>query len=187
MTTTEIDAPDPSDPYLRERQTFPKLTADQIDRAKRFGAVETLAQGTIVFDRGQRTVDFFIVLDGSIEIFEYRADGQNVFTVHGPSQFTGEVDLFNDREILVGGRMATDGNVIRIDRAAFRTMLSAEPDIGEIVMRAFILRRIGLISYEQGSVTLIGSRLFACGSSVSCAATAIRPGPSTASPTTPGI
>ena len=158
MKTTEIDMPDPSDPYLRESQTFPKLTAEQIERAKRFGTVQALAKGAILFDRGERTVDFFVVLDGNIEIFEYRSDGLNVFTVHGPSQFTGEIDLFNDREILVGGRMGAPGTVLRVDRASFRKMLSAEPDIGEIVMRAFILRRVGLITYEQGSVTLIGSR-----------------------------
>ena len=158
MTTSEIDAPDPTDPYQREQQTFPKLTAEQIERAKGFGTVDTLAKGTLVFDRGDRSVDFFIVLDGNIEIFEYRGNEQNVFTVHGPNQFTGEVDLFNDREILVGGRMGMDGAVVRINRAGFRKMLSSEPDIGEIVMRAFILRRVGLIRYEQGSVTLIGSR-----------------------------
>ncbi len=158
MTTSELDTPDPTDPYQRELQTFPKLSAEQIDRAKGFGTVESLAKGTLVFDRGDRTVDFFIVLDGNIEIFEYRGTDQNVFTVHGPSQFTGEVDLFNDREILVGGRMGADGTVVRINRAGFRKMLSSEPDIGEMIMRAFILRRVALIRHEQGSVILIGSR-----------------------------
>ncbi len=139
-------------------QTFPTFNDGQIDRIKSFGVVEKLSQGTVVFERGEKTVDFFVVLSGNIEIYEHQRDGIRVFTVHEAKQFTGEVDLFNDRKILVGGRMGGGGEVLRVNRANFRKMIIAEPDIGEIVMRAFILRRVGLISHEQGSVTLIGSR-----------------------------
>ena len=62
-------------------------------------------------------------------------------TVHAEHQFTGELDLFHDRAILVGGRMAVDGRVARLGRAQFRRLLAAEPDIADIVMRALILRR----------------------------------------------
>lgn len=146
---------DPSDPYKREQQTFPQLTPDQIERLKPFGTTEKLTKGTVVFERGDRTVDFFVVLSGSIEIYEHRHTGKYVFTTHRTHQFTGELDLFNDRQILVGGRMGEDGEVLRIKRADFRKMLSAEPALSEIIIRAFILRRVGLISHKQGSVTLI--------------------------------
>ncbi len=143
------------DPYLREDQIFPKLTDDQISRSTEFGTVENLSKGTTLFERGDRTVDFFIILEGSIEIYEHRRDGLNVITAHSERHFTGEVDLFNDRQILVGGRMGTDGKVIRIDRPNFKKLIVAEPDIGEIVRRAFILRRVALITHGQGSVTLM--------------------------------
>ncbi len=149
---------DPSDPYARKAQTFPTLTDAQINRAKPFGVLEKLAKGAVLFERDERTVDFFIVLSGDIEIYEHRREGQKIITIHGEKQFTGEIDLFNDRKILVGGRMGKGGEVIRINRANFRKLMSAEPDIGEIVMRAFILRRVGLISHQQASVTLIGPR-----------------------------
>lgn len=157
-STNLVGAPEqlaPSDPYLREQQTFPKLNDDQIERTKHFGMVEDLPKGTVLFERGDRTVDFFVVLKGAIEIYEHRRDGVNIITVHGERNFTGEVDLFNDRQILVGGRMAEDGTVIRVDRPNFQKLIVAEPDIGEIVMRAFILRRVGLITHKQGSVTLL--------------------------------
>jgi thioredoxin reductase len=48
-----------------------------------------------LFERGQRSVDFFIVLQGNIEIYEHRQTGENVVTVHGEHQFTGEIDLFS--------------------------------------------------------------------------------------------
>lgn len=143
------------DPYQHQAEIFPKLTANQMERASRFGTVEKRSKGDLLFERGERTVDFFLVLEGSVEIFDEVKGESRVFTVHGERQFTGELDLFSDRMILVSGRMGEDGRVVRIDRASFRKMLLAETDIGDIVMRAFILRRIGLITQEQGSVTLI--------------------------------
>ena len=74
-----------------------------------------------------------MVLKGNIEIYEHQRDGINVFTTHGEKQFTGEIDLFNNRQILVGGRMGVDGEVIRVNREHFRKLITAEPDIGEIV------------------------------------------------------
>jgi thioredoxin reductase (NADPH) len=164
MPTDPIsDTPDnvplnPSDPYLRRAQTFPTLTDEQLERAAEFGVVEALPKGTVLFDRGDRGIDFFIVLEGRIEIYEHTTGGTVVVVTHDVNQFTGDVDLFNDRACLVGARMGATGRVVRIRRARFRRLLSAEPDIGEIIMRAFILRRVGLLEHEQAAATLIGSR-----------------------------
>jgi len=148
---------DPTDPYAREAQTFPVLSPEMATRVAAFGTQETLSAGTLVFRRGERSVDFFFVLEGAIEIFDMTPEGApNVFTVHAKHQFTGELDLFNDREILVSGRTAGETRVVRVRRADFRQMVTAEPDIGEIIMRAFILRRTGLILHAQGGVVLIG-------------------------------
>ncbi len=160
LPSADAVLPDPSaldatDPYARRAQIFPKLTSEQCARTAAFGKVEHLAKGSVLFERGERSVDFFLILQGCIEIYEHARDGQRVITVHEASGFTGELDLFNDRQILVGGRMGRDGEVARLDRAQFRRMLAAEPDIGEIVMRAFILRRLGLVRHGQGAATLV--------------------------------
>ena len=154
-------SPDPtgdaSDPYRREAQTFPRLSSEQAARVAQYGTEERLAAGTLVFERGQRSVDFFLVLEGAIDIFDEDADGApNVFTTHRERQFTGEMDLFNDRQILVSGRTSTDSRVVRVSRPDFRRLIAAEPDIGELIMRAFILRRVGLIVHGQGGVELVG-------------------------------
>lgn len=160
IAPVELSEPevDPTDPYVREAQTFPRLSADAVKRVANYGVEQGLRKGTLLFERGQRSVDFFLVLDGNIEIFDLDERGQSkVFTVHGERQFTGELDLFNDRQILVSGRTGTNSRVVRVKRADFRKMLSAEPDIGETIMRAFILRRVGLIRHAQGGIVLIGS------------------------------
>ena len=156
-----------ADPYEREAQTFPRLSADQVRRAQAFGRVEEQPKGAVLFRRGDRTVDFFLVLAGTVEIYEDGPDGApHVFTVHGARQFTGELDLFNDRDILVGGRMGVDGRVARLSRPQFRRLLAAEPDIAETIMRAFILRRVGLIQHAQGAVTVVVSRHHDVGASL---------------------
>jgi thioredoxin reductase (NADPH) len=150
----EIDA---SDPYERVAQTFPRLTPEPTARAAAFGTQERVAARTMLFERGQRSVDFFLLLEGSVEIFDLDEDGQpNVFALLSERHFTGELDLFNDRQNLVNGRAAIDTRVVRVERAAFRRLVTAEPDIGEIIMRALILRRVGLIRHVQGGVVLIG-------------------------------
>ena len=127
---------DPSDPYARGAETFPRLSDEQVERVSAFGTVEALSEGTVLFERDDRGVDFFLVLDGHIEIYEPGPDGAPVvMTIHAEHQFTGELDLFNDRGILVGGRMGADGRVARLRRPDFRRMLAAEPDIARTVMR----------------------------------------------------
>lgn len=149
--------PDGGDPYARQTQIFPTLNGEMAARVAAYGQEERLAADTLVFERGQRSVDFFLVLEGAIEVFDVDAHGaENIFTRHGERQFTGEVDLFNDRMILVSGRANPDTRVVRVARADFQRLVTGEPDIGEILMRAFILRRVGLITHAQGGVTLIG-------------------------------
>ena len=137
---------------------FPQLSDEQIARAARFGTTEELQAGTVLFERGDRSVDCFVILAGCIEIYDHNGEGgrPRVFTVHRERNFTGELDLFNDREILVGGRMGADGRVIRIPRRGFRALLAAEPELGDVMMRALIARRVGFIENVQGGVTLIG-------------------------------
>lgn len=156
-TSGNAAALDAADPYAREAQIFPVLSEEMAARVAAYGTQEQLSEKTLVFERGQRSVDFFLVVEGAIEIFDLDPHGvENVLTVHGPRQFTGEVDLFNDRMILVSGRVNPDSRVIRVPRADFQRLITGEPDIGEILMRAFILRRVGLITHGQGGVTLIG-------------------------------
>lgn len=148
---------DPSDPYKREAQTFPELNDDMAGRVAAFGNVEELPEGGPLFDRGDRSVDFFLILEGSVEVLDIDTKGhERIVHVHGARQFTGELDLFNDRKILVSARAKPGTRVARVGRLEFRRLISAEPDIGEVVMRAFILRRVGMMLHGEAGIALIG-------------------------------
>lgn len=159
--STTRAALDPTDPYARAHQTFPHLTEDQMARLSVYGQEETLPSGTPVFKRGERGVDFLVVITGRIEIIEQDAAGrEKVITVHGPKQFTGEIDLFNDRRILVDGRAmgaddTSDARILRIPRQKFRRMMSTETDLGELITRAFILRRTGFLQHAEAAAVLL--------------------------------
>jgi thioredoxin reductase (NADPH) len=148
---------DPSDPWAREAQTFPRLSDEMTARIARYGSEEAVPAQTVLFSRGQRGVDFFFVLDGAIDILDSADDGTpRVLRSHQAHQFSGELDQFNERQILVTGRTGPASRVVRIKRADFRRLVTGEPDIGEVIMRAFILRRVGLMRHAQGGVVLIG-------------------------------
>lgn len=152
---TPLDA---VDPYARQSQTNAALDEGQVERLTALGTLERVPAGAALFTRGQRNVDFLLVVSGSIEIFDVDVCGdERVFMIHGPGQFTGELDLFNERPTLVSARTASESELVRIRRADFRRVLAAEPDIGELIMRALILRRVGLIRHAQGGVVLLGS------------------------------
>ena len=148
---------DASDPYARRTQTFPQLDKGMMERVSAFGSETLVTKGTVLFSRGERQTDFFLIKSGSIEILDLSGDGSSrVLALQGEREFTGELDLFNSRENLVTARAAEDSHLIRVERDSFLRMMSAEPDIGEIITRALILRRVGFIKHGQAGVVLIG-------------------------------
>lgn len=151
------DELDPSDPLARHAQTFPRLPPELVARVAHYAEELAVEPGTMLFTQGDRGVDFFVVLQGSIEVFDLDPIGEpTVVTVHGERQFTGEVDLFNDRRVLVNGRAGPGTRVLRVAHQDFRRMLSTEPQLAEIVTRAFILRRVALIRHAHAGVIVVG-------------------------------
>ena len=138
----------------RGHQLFPVLDASQLDIAKRFasGPAHDFAPGEIVFDVGERHAPVWLVLKGSIDVV--RRDGLNheaAITSHGPGQFSGEVSQLAGAATLASARAGAEGcTALPFDAAHVRALMIGSAEIGEIMMRAFILRRVGLI--EEGGV-----------------------------------
>lgn len=146
------------DVYQRRELMFPQLTHEMVDRSLAYGKVETHPAGATIHARGRRNVDFMIVLRGSVLIVASGDRGaESIVTIHGEREFTGELDLFSRRESLVAARAATDVEILRINNERFRDYVASEADIADIVMRAVILRRVGLIQHLQSAVTILGS------------------------------
>jgi thioredoxin reductase (NADPH) len=145
----------------RFEQVFPVLDAVQIENAARFasGEAETFAPGTLVYDVGMRNAPAWLVLEGGMEIV--RRDGlhreSSVISL-SPGQFSGEVSQLSGRGTLASGRAGPEGCVaLPFDAAHIRALMIGSAELGEILMRAFILRRVGLIQ-EGGAGSLLIDR-----------------------------
>jgi len=148
-----------SDPYVdRRHQMFPTLTAPQIDRISTLGERRRVRAGEVLFELGEQNTRFFVVIEGAVEIVRPVDGREEQVIVHGPGEFTGEINMLSARRGLVRGRAIADGSILVVDRDHLRALVQRDVELSEILMRAFILRRVALISQGISGMVLIGSR-----------------------------
>ena len=117
------------------------------------------AAGEVIVEVGTSRSPFIVILSGQLRVEQPRAGGETeVITVHQAGEFTGEVDMLSDQKSMVRLVVEQAGELLILERAAFRKLLAEDPELSELVMRALILRRVGLIEHEQGNVFVVGSR-----------------------------
>jgi len=136
---------------------FPTLDEAQIARLMPLGQERRFAAGEIIFDQGDSEHGSFVVLDGSIELASVLNGQEASLAVHGVGKFTGEVSQLSNRRALVRCRARTPSRLLEISRANLQKIMQNDPALGEVFLRAFILRRVFLISHSVGDAVLIGS------------------------------
>lgn len=139
-------------------QAFPVLTAAQISRIRADSKLRNVAQGEILFKPGDTEVPFFVLVSGSMEIVQPSPAGEREIAKHGPGEFTGEMTMISGQRCLVLGRVTAAGEFIEISAEALRSLIGRDAELSEILLRAFILRRLELIKGGYGNVILMGSR-----------------------------
>ena len=142
-------------PRERHEQMFPRLSPAQIARVSAHGTRRFAERGEILIDQGEPTRRFFLVLSGKIEIL--RPSGGELIVVHETGQFAGDVHMLSGRNSVVRARMAEAGEIIEVDREDLRSLVQTDSELSDILMRAFILRRVELIARGLGDVILLGS------------------------------
>jgi thioredoxin reductase (NADPH) len=141
----------------RRGQMFPTLTEAQIARIADHAQRRHVAAGEVVFDQGQVNTGIQVILSGSLEVVRPNLLGDDLVTVHKAGQFTGEVNSLSGRRNLVRGRMREAGDILSLDSEGLRGIVQGDTELSDIFMRAFILRRVGLLSQGFGDAMLIGS------------------------------
>jgi len=141
----------------RAAQMFPRLTPEQVRRISSIGRRQDIRAGEVLFDVGEQNTSFYVVLEGEIQIVRPIGDREEPVTVHHPGQFTGEINMLSARRSLTRARMASQGAVIVVDRDGLRALVQRDAELSELLMRAFILRRVALIANALGDTVLIGS------------------------------
>ncbi|HEX3482212.1 MAG TPA: FAD-dependent oxidoreductase [Kofleriaceae bacterium] len=148
----------PLAPPLHPAEAFPTLEPAQLERVRSVGTERAFHAGEILLEQGEVATKFFVVIEGSIEIVYPTAAGEHPITVHEPGSFTGEFDVLTGTRTMVRARARSAGRVLELDRAALRAVLAGDAELGEMLMRAFILRRTALITQDAGYLVVLGSR-----------------------------
>jgi len=144
-------------PSTRADHVFPTLTPEQVRRIAPHGRARAIQAGEVLYEPGATPVPFFVVVFGQLEIARLWAGTETLITMLGPRQFTGEVNSLSGRPAILRLRVSQSGEAIELDRQAMLALLQTDAELGEILMRAFILRRVELVASGMGDVVLIGS------------------------------
>jgi len=141
----------------RAASLFPHLTPAQIARLATHGSVRRVARGNVLIEAGDLNVPFFVVTEGAIEVIRPSRLNETRVATHGPGQFSGEGNMLVGRPSMMRSIATVDSTVIELSRDQLLALIQTDSEISEIVMRAFIYRRLELISQGIGDVVLIGS------------------------------
>src|SRR4249920_3124651 len=154
---TDAPSPNPLQTTARPDHVFPTLTPAQAARIVAHGRLRQLRSGEVLYEPGAKTIPFIVMRAGKVEIVRPSAAGDTLITVLGPGQFSGEANMLSGRRSLVRLRATEPGEVAELSRAELLTLVQTDAELGEILMRAFILRRVELIARGLGDVVLVGS------------------------------
>jgi thioredoxin reductase (NADPH) len=141
----------------RHDQAFPHLEASEVERVRRFGEVQSFGAGEALATVGNVGHGLSIILAGEVEVTQHDRSGHGAFIVaHGPGAFLGELAQLAGRPSLVDARARGPVQALSISPDRLRALLIAEAELGERIMRALILRRIGLLETGAGGPVIIG-------------------------------
>ena len=141
----------------RIEKIFPKLTPAQLSRIATRGYVRSMEGGEVLYEQGHRAAPFFVVISGELEVVRPSVPVETLITVYESGQFTGEVGTLSGRRSLFRVRATKPGKVIELNRQQMLALVQTDAELGEVLMRAFILRRVELIAAGVGDIVLIGS------------------------------
>ena len=154
--TSSIITP-PTTPATDQDQIFPTLTPGQMQRIAAHGHMRTVEAREVLVKVGAPITHFYVVRSGALDGVQPMENGETTFRTITAGQFTGEVSMLSGRPSLVTLRVREAGEFIEVDREKLLSLVQTDAELSEIFVRAFVLRRVGLLSGGFGDVVLVGS------------------------------
>jgi thioredoxin reductase (NADPH) len=148
LNAAPADRPDPM---------LPTLTPAQLARVAAHGTRRAMTAGEVLFAPGDQVAHSYVVTSGVVEIVQGDGPAARVVLVLQAGQFTGELNMLSGRRVLLRARVREAGELIAVERESLRELVQLDSELGEIFMRAFLLRRVGLVEQGLGDMVLLGS------------------------------
>jgi len=143
----------------RLHAAFPKLTSEQIKALEPFGERRQLRKGEVVWQAGTIELCMYVVIDGRLRVVNPRT-GEEIVT-HGPGSFSGDIEVLSGRSVLLSGVAETDLELLQIPADCVRSIVSERPEIGQMILSAYLTRRAMIVESTSAGVLVIGSRFSA--------------------------
>lgn len=154
---TSPNPPAPPAAGIGSERLFPTLTPQQIARIAARGRRRPTDGGEVLVEVGDKIVPFFVVVSGTVDVVRPLEGAETLIVTHHAGQFTGEVNMISGRRSLGRLRVGAPGEVIELNREQLLAIVQTDAELSELLMRAFILRRLQLIARDFGDVVVIGS------------------------------
>src|SRR6202022_2326072 len=152
-----MSLPNPSIMDTRRHQMFPVLEPMEIERGGRFGKVRSYGAGEALAKVGEKGHGLTVILAGTVDITQHDTSGRrDPIVTYGAGAFMGELAQLAGRPALVDAYAQTAVDALLIPPEQLRALLIAEAELGERIMRALILRRVGLLETGAGGPVIVG-------------------------------
>ncbi len=136
----------------------PRLRTDQIEILKRYGKIRKTQVGDILFRAGDTENDFVVILEGEVKVGDdFPGEWRTIGTFH-EGRFLGELNMLTGQAMYLTGVVSEAGEVLTIPRERLKEVVTEEPNISDIILRAFLARRSYMMKVGLG-LRIIGSRL----------------------------
>lgn len=148
------------DPHVQAKRDrmHPTLTVAERNTLRQYGELRHFKAGDVLYAEGQRHIPMYVILEGAVEVERSGINGAYIMGKHCVGGFTGEVSTLAGRAAIATLRAVEDGVAIAIGEESLRTLVVAEAQLSETIMRAFILRRLSFVDDKEGGITVIGAQ-----------------------------
>ena len=142
---------------LNEEQGKFVIDVSAMERILRYGTAQDVAEGEILVKQGEPLSRFFTVLEGEITVERIGHQRPETITVQGPGEFFGALNLLSGRPSVAQARVSCAGRVLALQRADLQSLMQNDAELGELLMRAFIFRKLKAVAGGYGDAVLLGS------------------------------
>lgn len=140
-----------------QSSAFPALADDQIAFLMRYGEARKVEAGQVLFSEGDRSYDFIVILEGEVEIVDKFEGEARTIAVHGARRFLGEMNMLTGQSVYLSAVMREGGEVLAIPPDKLKAIITDEPTLSDIILKAFLARRSVLMRVGTG-LRIVGSR-----------------------------
>jgi thioredoxin reductase (NADPH) len=125
-------------------EAFPTLTTEQLVRLRSYGTPQAVAVGDAVFEAGDRSMDLVVIDEGRVDIVRAATHQrpEEVVATHGARRFLGKLTMLIGQIVCLTERVVEAGHIHRISPQRFRRLMDADPELSDLLLRAFLARRV---------------------------------------------